>query len=266
MTAAREPRERTEGVLRGVAVRPRPRRTAARRSRRAAGPAAETALERAGDGTVLTVAPDGLAGRRAPEDLARRSRWRTLVSSVESGSSTSPRPGADSRACPAGASAGEGGRCGLSCAKRPADATWLTAAVSRSVGGWRSCRPSFAVAFEHRLPHRAQAAGLRVGSAPGRTGPGEPDADRGPRTASRPRRRLDRSGAADAGRHLEAGDARPRDPPTPMLTSPSASVRVRRASVRRAPSTKAMRRGRSAAAGRCATNAAPSSTSLDSTA
>ena len=30
------------------------------------------------------------------------------------------------------------------------------------------------------------AAGLRVGSAPGRAGPGEPDADRGPRTASAP--------------------------------------------------------------------------------
>ena len=33
--------------------------------------------------------------------------------------------------------------------------------------------------------------------------------------------------------HLEAGDARPRDPPTPRLTSPAPSVRVSRASVRR---------------------------------
>ena len=41
--------------------------------------------------------------------------------------------------------------------ERPADATSLTAAVSRLVGGQRSCRPSFAVAFEHRLPHPRRA-------------------------------------------------------------------------------------------------------------
>ena len=51
-----------------------------------------------------------------------------------------------------------------------------------------------------------------------------------------------------------------------MLTSPSALVRVSRASVRRVPSTKATRRGRSASVGRCATNAPPSSTSSHSTA
>ena len=55
-------------------------------------------------------------------------------------------------------------------------------------------------------------------------------------------------------------------PARPMLTSPSGSVRVSGASVRRVPSTKAMRRGRSAAVGRCATNAPASSTSSHSTA
>ena len=51
-----------------------------------------------------------------------------------------------------------------------------------------------------------------------------------------------------------------------MLTSPSRPVRVSRASVRRVPSTKATRRGRSALVGQCATNAPPSSTSSHSTA
>ena len=55
-------------------------------------------------------------------------------------------------------------------------------------------------------------------------------------------------------------------PARPMLRSPSGPVRVSRASVRRVPSTKATRRGRSASVGRCATNAPPSSTSSHSTA
>ena len=52
-----------------------------------------------------------------------------------------------------------------------------------------------------------------------------------------------------------------------MLTSPSGPVRVSRASVRRVPSTRGDAAGvGSASVGRCATNAAPSSTSSHSTA
>ncbi len=86
---------------------------------------------------------------------------------------------------------------------------------------------------------------------------------RRPRTAPRASRR----GGLAAGRaaideHAPAAQL----PARPMLTSPSALVRVSRASVRRVPSTKATRRERSAALGRCATNAPPSSTSSHSTA
>ena len=63
---------------------------------------------------------------------------------------------------------------------------------SRRAAGRRRGRSRDAV--RHRPRRRGRgggasgglAAGLRVGSAPGRAGPGEPDADRGPRTASAP--------------------------------------------------------------------------------
>ena len=96
--------------------------------------------------------------------------------------------------------------------ERPADATSLTVAVSRLVGGQRSsCRPSFAVAFEHRLPHRAQGEAcvpLQPVQMPFEArdrrqvhrGPCVPVQSRreARQPASRPRRRFDRSGAADA--------------------------------------------------------------------
>ena len=66
--------------------------------------------------------------------------------------------------------------------------------------------------------------------------------------------------------HGQAPPPPPSNPARPMLTSPSGPVRVSGASVRRVPSTKATRRGRSASVGRCATNAPPSSTSSHSTA
>ena len=102
--------------------------------------------------------------------------------------------------------------------ERPADATSLTAAVSRLVGGQRSCRPSFAVAFEHRLPHRAQGEAcvpLQLVQMPFEArdrrqvhrGPCVPVQSRreARQPASRPGRRLDRSGAADADGIFEAG-------------------------------------------------------------
>ena len=81
------------------------------------------------------------------------------------------------------------------------------------------------------------AAGLGVGSAPGRTSPGEPDADRGPRTASAPaaRGRTPRpargagGGARKQPRRTDGmiADRRPTGSPRPSATSHQRAVRAR---------------------------------------
>ena len=93
---------------------------------------------------------------------------------------------------------------------------------------------------------------------PGRAGVASARGERGRHGPARGLRR----GAAVRPRRTDSAQL----PARPMLTSPSGPVRVSRASVRRVPSTKATRRGRSASVARCATNAPPSSTSSHSTA
>ena len=114
----------------------------------------------------------------------------------------------------------------------------------------------------YRTPGSSSPSRGLPGGAPlaGRSGPGP---HRTPaRTLGLDPHASGREGGSTGNLTLRAGSSpststAPADqlPARPMLTSPSGPVRVSRASVRRVPSTKATRRGRSASVGRCATNA-----------